>query len=219
MEVEALQDATTLQNIEAFFSKRDHYQGLIVVSLNAAEQALPWLLRFPSASPQPFFAVGKTTAQFLQQALPHLPAVIFPRERMDSEGLLSLPEFQVERIAGKQFLLLRGLGGRELIAATLQARGARVDSCELYRRGVPQENAQPLQRSVLISNVLVVNSAESLENLLHLSAAVDLRDKTLVVPGERVAAAARKAGFQHIIVAANATDDAVLEALVGAYTS
>jgi len=221
MEIEPLQDAASLARSEIFFSGLSNYHGIMVVSLNAAEQALSWLARYPLRPTQAVFSVGKTTADFLQQspAFRNLLPVIYPRQQMDSEGLLALPELAAASVKGKHFLLLRGEGGRELIAQTLTARGAVVDSCELYRRFVPAQNAVRLQACLPLVEGMVINSAESLENFLLLAGDINATDKMVVVPGPRVADAARRAGFRHIIVAANATDVAVLEAVQMAFAT
>lgn len=221
MEVESLQDAASIARSESCFTGLEKYHGIIVVSLNAAEHALLWFARYPLSSTQTVFSVGKTTADFLQQssAVAALSPVIYPRQQMDSEGLLALPELAKELVEGKHFLLLRGQGGRELIAQVLTARGATVDSCELYSRYVPRQNATALQACLPAIDGLVINSAESLENFLSLAGAIDTTGKVLVVPGPRVAEAARLAGFQHIIVAANATDAAVLETVQMAFAT
>lgn len=214
MEVEPLRDAASIASSESCFAGLEKYHGIIVVSLNAAEQSLPWFARYPLAPAQVVFSVGKTTAEFLQQS-PVLgkSTVMYPPQQMDSEGLLALPGLAQERVQGKHFLLLRGQGGRELIAQTLTARGAVVDSCELYRRFVPAQNAQHLQACLPLVDGMVINSGESLENFLSLAGNAKVTDKLLVVPGARVANAASRAGFRHIIVAANATDTAILDAI------
>ena len=54
--------------------------------------------------------------------------VSYPRERMSSEALLALPE--LKNITGKKALIVRGAGGREIIAEGLRAKSR---SCRLYR--------------------------------------------------------------------------------------
>jgi uroporphyrinogen-III synthase len=212
--IEALSSVKAQQQIADTFSRIHSYQGIIVVSLNAAEQALPWLRRINSATMPAFYTVGKTTARFLQQAL-NIQAR-FPEQQMDSEGLLALPELQ--ELHAQRFLILRGEGGRELIARSLQQRGARVDSCSLYRRYCPEQHAAELHRAIPGTDILLINSVESLQNFQKLAGTLTL-DKHchLLVPGQRVAETARQAGFNHIICADNATDEALIAALVQAF--
>jgi len=220
MEVEALSTPEQQMAIEKIFSRITTYHGIILVSINAAEQALPWLKKYPHARTTKILSVGKTTASYYNDNHVHDSRVIYPRQDMSSEGLLAMYELQAEEVRGRRYLILRGMGGRELIAQTLRERGAHVDSCELYSRYLPEKNAAALQKCLPKVDTIIVNSGEALENLLTLAkgssqevANEALFEKTLVVPGERVAEAARKTGFRHIITAANATDEAVIEAL------
>lgn len=80
------------------------------------QQALKWPLLAD------YFAIGRTTALALHTVSGH--RVRYPQDREISEVLLQLPELQ--SIAGKRALILRGNGGRELIGETLTARGAEV---------------------------------------------------------------------------------------------
>jgi uroporphyrinogen-III synthase len=220
MEIEALQDAASIARNESCFARLEKYHGIIVVSLNAAEQSLPWFARYPLSSKQAVFSVGKTTADFLQRSsIFDKSTVLYPEQQMDSEGLLALSGLTQESVKGRHFLLLRGEGGRELIAQTLTARGAIVDSCELYRRFIPVQNAPRLQACLPAIDGIVINSGESLENFLSLAGDINVAGKVLVVPGSRVAEAARRAGFQHIIVAANATDAAILDVMPVAFAT
>ena len=50
--------------------------------------------------------------------------VIAPSIGFDSESVLALPAFQVDAVAGRRVLVLRGDGGRDLLGDTLTARGA-----------------------------------------------------------------------------------------------
>ena len=88
------------------------------------QQGLPW-----PTSPR-YFAIGRTTALALHTVSGQ--HIHYPLDREISEVLLQLPELQ--NIAGKNALILRGNGGRELLGATLTERGARVTFCECYQR-------------------------------------------------------------------------------------
>jgi uroporphyrinogen-III synthase len=150
-------------------------------------------------------------------------AVELRPETANSEGLLALPELQ--DVTGKCVLLVKGEGGRDLLRATLAARGAVVRALEVYRRvpARPTAEAQSAFRAALRSPdarpVVAVTSAEVLEALLRLTGAEDaarLRAATLLAPGARVAAVAAAAGWTGPIVqAATAEDDAMLRALQG----
>ncbi|MGP8846919.1 uroporphyrinogen-III synthase, partial [Enterobacter hormaechei] len=89
----------------------------------------------------------------------------YPLDREISEVLLQLPELQ--NIAGKRALILRGNGGRELIGETLTARGADVDFCECYQRSAKyydgaEEAMRWQSRGV---TTVVVTSGEMLQQL------------------------------------------------------
>lgn len=216
MEVEAFIAPEQQSAIEKIFSRITTYHGIIFVSVNAAEQALPWLVKHPHARTTKIFSVGKSTAVFYNTNHVHDSRVIYPRDDMSSEGLLALNELQPDEVQGRRYLILRGSGGRELIAQTLRERGAHVDTCELYRRQLPAQNIPALTKALTTTDLIIVSSGEALENLISMTKELHpgiLLDKTVLVPGERVAAIARQLNFRHIINAPNATDDAVIEAL------
>jgi uroporphyrinogen-III synthase len=111
-----------------------------------------------------------------------------------------------------------------LLRETLAARGAHVDSAEVYRR-VPAVPAfaelQALHEALPARPVVLVTSAEVLVGLLDLvRASSSLRGVVhlpLVVPAARVGAKARELGWQGpVTVAATAEDAAMLEASAAA---
>lgn len=162
-----------------------------------------------------YFAIGRSTALALHQVSGR--HVRYPLDREISEVLLQLPELQ--NIAGKKTLILRGNGGRELLGETLAARGAEVTFCECYQRNAVHydgaEEAMRWQKREV--STLVVTSGEMLHQLWALIPQWYrehwlLRCRLLVV-SERLAQLARELGWQEIQVADSADNDALLCAL------
>jgi uroporphyrinogen-III synthase len=117
-------------------------------------------------------------------------------------------------------VIFRGNGGREMLADTLRKRGARVEYAEAYRRVCPKsDSAELLQRwRQGFVNIVLVNSAESLRNLVRMLGKAGeslLTGTPLLVVSERMLALAEELGFQYApVVADNATDKAVVDALL-----
>jgi len=162
-----------------------------------------------------WFAIGRTTALTLHAAS-HL-TIHYPQDRETSEVLLQLPELQ--NIQGKQVLILRGNGGRELLGETLQERGAEVNFCECYQRNEIKYNGmeEAWRWSERQVSTLVVTSGEMLQQLYTLIPAWYrenwLLQCQLLVVSERLASLARHLGWHNIQVADNADNDALLRAL------
>ena len=143
--------------------------------------------------------------------------VRYPLDREISEVLLQLPELQ--NIAGKKALVLRGNGGRELLAETLTARGADVTLCECYQRcPIHYDGAEEAMRwQSRDVKTIVVTSGEMLQQLLTLIP-LWYRENwlfkcRLLVVSERLAKLAQEMGWQDIQVADSADNDALLRAL------
>ena len=85
--------------------------------------------------------------------------------RMDSEGLLALPA--LAEVAGREIGLVTAPGGRGLLAAALQARGAQVVRADIYTR-VPQPIAPRALARLSHSPqpwVLALSSGEALQRV------------------------------------------------------
>ena len=182
----------------------DGSAGLIVVSRQAAV-ALLESYTIDELRRSPIYAVGRETAEFMQQ---RGLSVSYP-EQPNSEGLLALPE--LDQVDGKRFLIAKGEGGRELLEQALSSRGARVENIVLYRRvadmaglayAITQLADQPI-------DAVLAHSVEAVELLA--AAAVDC---TLIAAGQRVADAARTAGINDVVAAKNALPECFLEATV-----
>jgi uroporphyrinogen-III synthase len=213
--IEPLHEAAQRQKIDTQLRDLQHCQLAIFISQNAAEQTLQAMTERNLIWPAHIqvFAIGSATTAFLAE---HGIAANSPLQ-MNSEGLLALPALQ--NVNGQRCLIFRGLGGRETLAQTLRERGATVDYCELYRRQLPAEAAvqwanwvHDLQNRTAM---ICINSIETLKHLQAVDPAASTRDNlALIAPGERVARAATAAGFAHIITANDATDNAMLHAII-----
>ena len=190
----------------------DAHDWTIYTSANAVEASLQQQLH-PSRCR--VAAIGRATAQVLRERGITVDAL--PDGRSDSEGLLALPAFSA--VTGQRILILRGIGGRELLREQLSQRGASVQVGEVYRRKPAPADAPglaALERTLDRLDckvVIVVTSVEVLDALLAMvppSSAARLHATTLLLPGPRVAAAAAGRGWTGEIVVAPAAEDATM---------
>lgn len=188
----------------------------IFISANAVEQTFKRLDKNEFPTSLQCVAVGKKTAQALNHH--ELSIAITPKTNYTSEALLAHP--RMHSMQNKNVLIVRGEGGRELLAETLRKRGAIVKYAEVYRRCLPEytdDQIRVLMKDNTIS-VITITSAESLNNLITLFARIDrnyLRDIPLILGGNRILEAAHQLGFkQALVVANNPSDNAMLQALL-----
>jgi uroporphyrinogen-III synthase len=190
------------------------YQIAIFVSPNAVTFGLDAIRRSGGLLGSLLLAtVGKGSADALSQQSGRRPDLV-PRASYDSEALLQLEPLQ--HVNGKRILIIRGSGGRELLAETLRQRGARVDYAEVYRRAPPAPPADTgwLQRA----DIITLTSSEALTNLVAMTpetARDTLYNKPLVVVSERGAQLARQLGFRReVLVTPLAGDEALIATLI-----
>jgi len=197
------------------FARIGEYDLIVFVSANAVEQGCALLPPGADLSAVPCIAaVGVGTARALNAH--GISRVLLPAERYDSEGLLALP--QLTDVAGKHVLIVRGVGGRELLAETLTARGASVEYAECYERMPPSASPQPLMdawRSRAIHAVTITSSEglRQLHALLPEEGRAYLRATPLFVTHERMRVAAHTFGLDDVVIATPG-DDGLYAALV-----
>lgn len=194
----------------------DLYQHVIFISANAVQFGMARIDDYWPQLPTGvnWYAIGASTAALLSaRGLdPRMPA-----RRMDSEGLLELEG--LADVAGQNVLIVKGQGGRHTLRDVLTARGAKVDELACYRRRCPELLAGALPALLESEQVeaILVSSGEGLSNMLTLLSDPEntkFRDTSLIVPSPRVAGMAQQSGFTDITTAANASDDAMLAALL-----
>jgi uroporphyrinogen-III synthase len=157
---------------------------VVFVSRNAVEHGI----RFTDGGE--IAVIGPATAAAVNDA--GRVVDIQPAHGYDSEHLLA--EERLRDVAGKRVRIVRGKGGRELLAETLKERGATVEYLSVYERRLPEVSANALAdieahwRSGDI-DVITVMSVQSLRNLVTLLpdwCREQLESTPLVTPAGRV---------------------------------
>lgn len=164
-------------------------------------------------------AVGPATQQTLRDR--GLIQTICPTI-FSSEGILTLPI--LSDIRAKKIAVITGHNPKSLLIDTLSARGAQVTSIHTYRR-IPRHcdmTATFLMLQQTSIDYIISTSSENLSHLLQLFHTDDHRawllTKTLCVVTEDMKNTAKQHGFRSIIVAQNATDEAIVCALQAVHT-
>ena len=200
LEISPADDLTAFRNE---LKRLDTYALAIFISPNAVDFSLPAILaQGPWPGSLPAAAIGPGTVA--QLASYGIEQVIAPTQRFDSEALLELPELQAEQLGGKKVLILRGNGGRTLLADTLRARGAEVVGVACYQRSSPTDMSLIL--SLLRAqqlDAITLSSSEGLRYLLDRLEADDftrLRAVPVFVPHSRIAAIANDLGLPNVVL-------------------
>ncbi len=189
----------------------------IFISPNAVEKAVS-LAKERGGMPAnlELVTVGRGSASALERHLGRKPDICAPPP-FNSEALLTNSGMQ--NLSGRNIIIFRGNGGRELLAETLRHRGAKITYCEVYRRACPKIEPATLTRAREEGKIeiIIVTSGEGLQNLRRLAGSITLRwllDTPLVLINRRLEAIARELGFQSsLLIAKEASDSAMIDAI------
>jgi len=183
---------------------------LVFVSANAVRYAVAAGLKAPAAK---LAAIGRATAAALEKNA--LPVACQAPPPYTSESLLSQSPFR--QVTGHRVMIVRGVGGRPMLAEELTRRGAKVSLLELYRRLPPEAGTVEKLRASLSEGLdgVLVTSGEALNNLSRAAGdqVESLRSLVLIVSSARLASLARAAGFANVATASSAVDVDMLRAL------
>lgn len=215
IEIQPLVDAKDVQDLKDKVLQLDSYRSLIFVSNNAVSFGGEIINNFWPQFPVGVnvIAVGPTTAESARATLGC--DVAQPTTGMTSEAILEMTLLQ--EVEGQKIGIVRGQGGRELLADTLRQRGAEVDYLEAYSRKALAYDAAQFCAELTAAgvNVLTASSGESLDKLTAL-----LADNTelmagldLIVPSQRVAEQARNSGYLRVHNAGGADPSSFVAAL------
>lgn len=156
-----------------------------------------------------FVCVGASSAKKLRDLIDSHNIYIAKPE--NSEGILQLPLLQ--NITNKSIVLLKGEGGRNLIAPGLTERGGTVHVLDVYKR-VANTDAirgfvfEPKRIKCIISTSIEIT--ELLLTELDLNQQNTLRSCIWIVASERIKDYAYTQGIRHILVSQGASNKALL---------
>ena len=185
----------------------------VFTSRNAVERFFD---RMPGAArgglPSVNLAVGRATAEALRAR--RIDGVRTPAGRFDSEGLLACPELDAGQVHGRLVAIVKGEGGRGLLARELRRRGAEVIEADVYRRQAPERLAERLEGVRDSIDVVTVTSAEALGNIAGAAPWIApwLSRRLLVTAGERIAGIARARSLSRVVAARGADTVSIVEA-------
>ncbi|HLT63729.1 MAG TPA: uroporphyrinogen-III synthase [Pseudohongiella sp.] len=214
IEIEEVTEPESCEKIKNIILNLDQYTAAIFISINAARFGMRWIDQYWPQLPTGLsaYTVGPGTAEVLREF--DWP-VFYPQTGVTSEDLLALPG--LKNVEGQRIALFRGVGGRELLAETLRARGAKVDYLELYRRHTPDYSGDVMASLIhqYGINAVVVSSAQILDVLLHSlhHDASLMRTIPVIVPSERVRQKALDAGLNIVVNAGGMDETAVIASL------
>ena len=196
---------------EAVINEIATYDWAIFISSNAVQNAMPRLVKASIPKNINFAAIGPVTASELQSF--GVKDVLIPNDRFDSESLLALDEMHA--MQDKKVMIFRGVGGRDVLAETLKARGAQVAFAECYQRINPQTNCDLLTQLYAEKKLhgIVVTSSEAIRNLLDLAGGAGwLKNVTLFVNHARIAELSKQLGLK--VAVANAAGDETMMKII-----
>ena len=188
----------------------------IFTSANAVTHGLSHVMSACLSASTRVLAVGRKTRELLNDQ--GIDARSPDRE--DSEGLLELLD-ETDKSSPRslnRIALIKGEGGRDLISSVLSEQGLSVTEVNCYRRiwpSVPRSTVSDALDSAE-PRYIHIASGETLSRLEELCAVcgVNAHERhTVILPSDRVENQARELGWQSRIVAAGASDEALLEVL------
>jgi len=188
---------------------------LVLASPNAVTYGLA-ALQAARVSPRRIAAVGPGTARVAIQA--GLRVDVAPSQGGGAEDLLAEPGFQPQ--ATERVVVMAGRDGRRRLQNDLSERGVTVVDMPVYARLPAADWLDiPADWQAQALDITVVTSVDGLRALLGMADASTLAwlDRSrLVTVSQRVAKAAIEAGFASPVVAAGASDQALVRAVTDA---
>jgi uroporphyrinogen-III synthase len=189
---------------------------LIFISPNAVDHVMPlvlekqWLTLFRGR----FATVGIGTRDSL--SVYGVNSITFPTQGVGAEALLET--LGHEDMNNKQVAVFKGNSDNQMIEEGLSARGAKIFPINCYQRRRTKDDPHPLIHALTHGHVdlIVTSSGDGLQSLVQLLPA-DLQaiacQLPVVVVSKRVQDLAKTLGFSQTLLAKDASDEAIADAI------
>ncbi len=201
------------EKLQTQFENIHTIDWLFFISPNAVEHAMPAILKHHSLHDLPcqWGAVGAGT----KDALLHYGVrdVTYPIDDVGANALLNA--LQTYDLKNKKCMVLKGNSGNEQLETGLHEYGATVIDVVCYQRVRTQDNPHPLAKAINEQriDIIIITSGDALKALHALLPSpmqTLLADIPLLVISERIEKIAQSLGFHRIMLARDASDDAVV---------
>ena len=233
LEIGPVEDPAPLR---AALARLRDYAMVAFVSPNAIDAAFAHLDAWPPEVPLAVVGEGSRAALARHGVAAPGYTIHSPLDSAHSDSEHLLLSLDLPAFAGRRVLIVRGDGGRELLADALRAAGAAVEAVAAYRRGTPVLTpglGARLRALLAQPNDWIITSSEALRGLARLVDALaarnvemrvdmraDMRDdvraqflsQRLVVPHARIAETAHALGLRHVTLTGSG-DARILAAL------
>ena len=223
LEISPLDDDAELQRVLADLAS---YALVAFVSPNAIDAAFAHIERWPEGVDIAVVGEGSRAALARYGVGDGSVRIHCPKDPAYSDSEHLLQALDLERLAGRRVLVVRGEGGRELLPDALRGAGATVETVASYRRAVPgltPELADRLAGLLARPNDWIITSSEALRGLVSLVERLEpaelqthfkhqLRQQRLIVPHARIHETACALGFGRLVLTGSG-DERLLAAL------
>jgi len=184
----------------------EHYDFLIFISFNAVIQANE-LMPKPWPKDKTIVAIGPSTAKALESI--GLTPSITATKPFNSEQLLAQFPANIQQ---NKCLIIKGEGGREMLAKHLVQQGMLVDSVDVYKRTKPAIG-QPLAEAPAFITITSQLALKNLFLLLPQQANQFKQQSVFILFSRRIADYAKEQGCQHTIYCQEASDSGLVDAI------
>lgn len=204
----AIQAVENTAHISNTLYQHSNYDYLIFISANAVIQADRLIDHQWQKTPSGMIAIGPKTADTLDQL--GLKPTITAAKPFNSERLLTQLPSDLKQ---KKGLIIKGKGGRTLLAEQLQKRGMTVDTLDVYQRTLPNNYKTSHNKKPAY---ITITSQLALDNLFLIPPRPigELKQQcTFVVFSERLARYASSLDCQHLLISHGASDKGLVSAI------